>query len=271
MNNTIRRTLVILLFFSIFYLIVNVPAYATPVVNWNSSDGINRLINSNVKGDFFSLAPHFEGQENKVYCGVASMTIILNALRVANDSHDITPDESIISPEDRRYFRQKNWSPLFNRYSQNTVVTQSPKSRLEIMGKPRIKQGHQATSDYGLGLSDLAGLAKNHGLHVRTYYVEGMMAKDQAVQAQQKSELVSALKHTNTYAIINYTRVVLKQKGSGHFSPAAAYDKASDSFLIMDVSNTFQNWVWVDSDTLFEAMAAKDNGHSRGFVVLSEA
>lgn len=271
MNNTIRRTLVTLLFFSIFYLIVSAPASATPVVHWDSSDGINRLANSKVKGDFFSLAPHFEGQENKVYCGVASMTIILNALRVGNDSHDITPDESIIASEDRRYFPQNNWSPLFNRYSQRTVVTQSPKSRLEIMGKPRVKQGHKASSDYGLGLSDLAGLAKNHGLNVHTYYVENMIAQDQTVQVQQKSDLINALEHTNTYAIINYTRVVLKQKGSGHFSPAAAYDKASDSFLIMDVSNTFQNWVWVDSDTLFEAMAAKDNGHSRGFVVLSEA
>lgn len=271
MNNTIRRTLVALLFFSIFYLIVNVPASATPVVHWDSSDGINRLTNSKIKGDFFSLAPHFEGQENKVYCGVASMTIILNALRVDNDSYDIAPDESIIDPEDRRYFPQKNWSPLFNRYSQSTVVTQSPKSRLEIMGKPRIKQGHQATSDYGLGLSDLAGLAKNHGLNVHTFYVEDQPTEEQSIQAQQKSDLISALEGTNTYAIINYTRVVLNQKGSGHFSPAAAYDKASDSFLIMDVSNTFQNWVWVDSDTLFEAMAAKDNGHSRGFIVLSEA
>jgi glutathione gamma-glutamylcysteinyltransferase len=34
--------------------------------------------------------------------------------------------------------------------------------------------------------------------------------------------------------IASYSRSVLKQTGSGHFSPIAAYDQESDSVLIMD-------------------------------------
>jgi glutathione gamma-glutamylcysteinyltransferase len=34
--------------------------------------------------------------------------------------------------------------------------------------------------------------------------------------------------------IASYSRRILKQTGSGHFSPIAAYDQESDSVLIMD-------------------------------------
>ncbi|AQS35667.1 Phytochelatin synthase [Shewanella psychrophila] len=267
MNTTIRRCLITLLCFSIFYLLTHAPAFASPLVHWNSNEGIHRLEESAVKGDFFALATHFEGQQNKVYCGVASMTVILNALRVGKGEHKITPDESIIAPQDRGYFPQKNWSPLFERYTQNTVVELSPKTRLEIMGKPRQEKGteKEQASDYGLGLADLAGLAKNHGLRAHAYFV-----KDSATYTEQKASLIHALVSQDTYAIVNYSRSVLDQAGSGHFSPVVAYHKASDSFLIMDVSNTFQTWVWVDANKLFEAMAIKDNGNSRGFLVISE-
>ena len=38
--------------------------------------------------------------------------------------------------------------------------------------------------------------------------------------------------------IASYTRRVLNQTGSGHFSPIAAYDQESDSVLIMDTVRT---------------------------------
>ncbi|MCL1064863.1 phytochelatin synthase family protein [Shewanella benthica] len=268
MNTTIRRCLITLLCFSIFYLLTHAPAFASPLVHWNNNEGIDRLERSAVKGDFFALATHFEGQQNKVYCGVASMTVILNALRVGKSEHVITPDESIIAPQDRGYFPQNNWSPLFERYTQNTVVELSPKNRLEIMGKPRKEKGaeRKQASDYGLGLADLADLAKNHGLRAHAYFV-----KDSVTHAEQKASLIQALTSQDTYAIVNYSRIVLNQAGSGHFSPVVAYHKGSDSFLIMDVSNTFQTWVWVDSSALFEAMSIKDHDDSRGFVVVSEA
>ncbi|WP_076415420.1 phytochelatin synthase family protein [Shewanella sp. UCD-KL12] len=262
MNTIIRRSLITVLFFSIGYLVNNTPAFATSLVDWDSTEGIHRLSESKVKQDFFSLSPHFEGQENKVYCGVASMTIVLNALRVGKDEHIIASDQSIIAQDERVYFPQNGWSPLFNRYSQSTVVALSPKSKLEIMGKPSKDGGN----DYGLSLSNLSGLATNHGLITQVFFANNLQDK-----TQQKAALISTLSAPHKYAIINYSRVVLNQAGSGHFSPVVAYDKDSDSFLIMDVSNTFQTWVWVESDALFNAMAKKDKDTSRGFVILSEA
>ncbi len=261
MNTIIRRSMITVLFFSIGYLVNSSPAFAVPVVNWDSAEGVHRLSESSIKRVFFSLTRHFEGQENKVYCGVASMTIILNALRVGKEAHTIAPDESIIAKNERAFFPQEGWSPLFNRYSQSTVVKLSPKSKLEIMGKP--VEGK--SSDYGLSLSNLAGLATNHGLLAKVYF-----ANDLQEQSRQKAALISALSSPDTYTIVNYSRVVLNQAGNGHFSPVVAFDNNSDSFLIMDVSNTFQTWVWVESNTLFKAMAKKDKDTTRGFITLSD-
>ena len=41
--------------------------------------------------------------------------------------------------------------------------------------------------------------------------------------------------------IASYTRQALKQTGSGHFSPIAAYDQESDSVLIMDTVRNYLN------------------------------
>jgi hypothetical protein len=60
----------------------------------------------------------------------------------------------------------------------------------------------------------------------------------------------------------------------GHFSPLAAYDVASDSFLVMDVeaASGFHGKFWVTCDVLHAAMVgsvADGSGRSRGWVQAS--
>lgn len=66
------------------------------VVDWSSPDGISRLETSQNKNDFFKLASQFESQHNKVYCGIATTTIVLNALRMYRNRSDIPLDHSLI-------------------------------------------------------------------------------------------------------------------------------------------------------------------------------
>lgn len=60
------------------------PIYAiaeeTPVVVWSTPEARQRLMTS-VNNDFFQLADRFQPQINPLYCGVASSTIVLNAMR----------------------------------------------------------------------------------------------------------------------------------------------------------------------------------------------
>ena len=70
--------------------------------------------------------------------------------------------------------------------------------------------------------------------------------------------------------LLNYLHSGVGEVGGGHFSPVAAYDDASDRFLVLDVARYKYPAVWVPSATLFDAMATVDStsGLFRGYLVL---
>ncbi|MBL4794601.1 MAG: hypothetical protein JKY24_03625 [Pseudomonadales bacterium] len=102
---------------------------ANILVEWGSDEGVLRLSRSKAKVDFFPLANNFESQTNKVYCGVASSTIVLNALRVRNtETKKFLPKaESVLDKEDLKYISGR-FSPYFDRYTQNNVLNDQTKS-----------------------------------------------------------------------------------------------------------------------------------------------
>ncbi|ABV36424.1 phytochelatin synthase-like protein [Shewanella sediminis HAW-EB3] len=267
MNPTIRRTTVSLLILLIGLLLNQAPSFAGELISWSSDEGISRLEKARVKSDFFALSPHFEGQSNKVFCGVASMAIVANALRVDRDATEIPLDSSRISKQEMRFFPKGDWSPLFHRYTQESILTGQGKTRMQIMGEP---YGADSEGDYGMKLADLDALATSLKLQTQTTYVNEELLAKQSYTQVVKQHLIDALSNNEQFVIINYSRKPLNQRGDGHFSPLAAYHAASDSFLIMDVSNTFQTWVWVESKQLMQAMARIDKQNSRGFIVISE-
>mmetsp|Transcript_1836 Transcript_1836/g.2786 ORF Transcript_1836/g.2786 Transcript_1836/m.2786 type:complete len:316 (-) Transcript_1836:380-1327(-) len=76
---------------------------------------------------------------------------------------------------------------------------------------------------------------------------------------------------TNRFLIVSYNRGTLGQTGTGHFSPIAAYDEASDQVLILDVARFKYGPHWVPLPLLFDAMLPcdPDTNQSRGYVLLS--
>ena len=247
-------------------LLLTGAAWAAPL-DWASPEGVNRLSQSTNKQDVFTLAPQFEGQMNKVDCGVASAVIVLNALRAGKEHVDIPVDTSGVSAEERQYLPHKNgWTPFWHRYTQNVVLGTGPKSRLEIFGKPVTEGG---SPRYGLSLAEETALLKQLSLNATPYYVSSLAGN---AKHTAKQTMIEALSAPNTFVIVNIYRPALGQKGGGHISPLGAYDAKSDSFLMMDVSNTYFTWVWVDSDDLLRAMntADRDAGMFRGFIVVNE-
>ncbi|MBW8183490.1 phytochelatin synthase family protein [Shewanella nanhaiensis] len=243
------------------------PAFACELLDWSSTEGSKRLSSASLKQDLFKLAPQFEGQSNKTFCGVTSMVIVANALRVSPNGTSIPLDSSRLGPDESRYF-PKGVSPLFHRYTQESILEGSDKTRAQILGEPKVKGGE---SDYGMQLSEITSLAKRLAFTAKPTYVQPEKLDDANYLLSVKQALKQALKRDESYVIINYSRSALNQAGSGHFSPLAAFDRGSDSFLIMDVSNTYQTWVWVSSKRLINAMATLDIDKPRGFVEISQS
>ena len=239
-------------------------AGSSPLVAWSSPEGLSRLDRVREKRGFAKLANHFEPQQNKLYCGPASATIVLNALRLGG--------ERFRKPEDRRLFDAAaarylppGFDPVFARYTQETfftLATDTVKTRLQVHGEPRPGT---TTHDYGLQLRELDAMLRAHGLSTALRIVDDVMTV-----SRTRAELSSALAEDGAFAVVNYHRGALGQSGGGHISPLGAYDAISDSFLVMDVNPNAGPWVWVSTDALVAAMRTRDAHENRGYVVVRE-
>lgn len=235
------------------------------VVSWESVEGIKRLEESAYKVDFFKLVNHFESQQNKIFCGAASATIVLNTLRVRNTNIELPQDASLLSHSDLKYLTNRTSSSLFNRYTQNNIFLNSPKTREQVLGKRYLGRKGWLIKDIGFQLRQLAGLLKQHGLDIT------IRVLDQGLEAPFiKHEIIENLKTGNDYVVVNYKRTLLNQLGGGHISPLGAYHQASDSFLIMDVNSNKASWVWVKANLLLDAMRTFDSLENRGYLLIRE-
>lgn len=73
--------------------------------------------------------------------------------------------------------------------------------------------------------------------------------------------------------VVSYSRSRLGQseQRGGHFSPIGAYNKAEDMVLIMDVARGEYPSVWVNAQSLYNAMLERERdimGRSRGYFIM---
>ena len=236
----------------------------TPVVlvEWDSEESLRRLSRSAHKTDFFPLSNHFVSQENKIFCGLASSVIVLNALRLGQ--RDGLPQDNQSIKKDERAWLPPGFNPFFEKYTPGNILNSQTKKKTEILGNP-IQINGDLKSDYGLQLRQLAQVLRANQLSVTIQVV------NEAADAKTvKQEITENLVTRNDFVLINYDRKSLGQKGGGHISPLGAYDKKSDSFLIMDVNPNKAPWVWVKSDDLIGAMRTFDTVENRGYLLVSE-
>jgi hypothetical protein len=214
------------------------------------------------KTDFAPLANNFESQVNRLFCGPATSTIILNALRSKNEKIEKPTDKTILQNGDTDYL-DKDFNPLFARYTQNTFFnekTDENKKRIDVFGKKKNDQ-----RDFGFQVRQLDGALKAHGLKTDLHIVTEKSNIDTI-----RKEIVKNLSEEGNFVIVNYHRPALGQKGGGHISPLGAYDAKSDSVLILDVNPNAAPWVWVKLSDLVAAMNTKDTVENRGYILVTD-
>jgi hypothetical protein len=153
--------------------------------------------------------------------------------------------------------------PIVPRYTQDNVIAKGAKTRAQVLGEPVVIDG-KTRRDFGYQLRQFDEMLRANGLLTQAVVVDDRLAED-AVRAA----LVAALSRPDTYAVINYRREAVGQKGGGHISPLGAYDAASDSFLVLDVNPAAANWVWMPTATLLKGMRTFDTVENRGYVIVT--
>ncbi|WP_104047676.1 phytochelatin synthase family protein [Vibrio jasicida] len=233
------------------------------VVRWDTEESLVRLVNAEHKRDFPRLAMFYQAQDNKMFCGVAAGAIVLNALRVGKVDEIIPLDTSTVSCHEMGYMAV-GFVPHWNRYSQDTILTTSGKSRIEILGKP-YEFGAYIEHIYGLHLFEFVEM-----MHANSAYATHVKVENGQNYETVKADIIKALDRKNHYVVAYFCRKALNQNGSGHFSPIAAYDSNSDSFLLLDTNNVSNHWSWIDANKLIEAMNTFDGYEYRGYSVVSD-
>lgn len=184
---------------------------------------------------YVPLSVHFVTQDTQTFCGVASMTIVLNALGV--------PAPTTPAYEPYRTFTQAN------------VLDERTEA---IRPKATILQR-------GMTVDQLGALLAVHGVETEVRH-----ASDSSVDAFREAARAH-LGEPGRAVLVNYLRTALDQVKGGHISPLAAYDAATDRFLILDVARYKYPPVWVLTTDLFAAMNTPDSDNdnrSRGYVLI---
>lgn len=122
----------------------------------------------------------------------------------------------------------------------------------------------EAVEQSGMTLREIGSVLALHGVAVTVEHA------DQRSVDEFRSLAAQNLGREGDFLIINYDRACLGQHGAGHFSPLAAYHRASDRGLILDVAETRYPPVWVTTPDLFAAMVSIDptTRRSRGYVAV---
>ncbi len=238
------------------------PPNAPALVPFASPESIERLERSRHKVDFFTLANHYEGEQNMAMCGPATAVIVLNALRADSVAR---PRDETLFPAEFAVQLPKGLNPIFPRYTQGAFFDANftaVKRKEVFFGAP----DQHGTRDPGMQLRQLHEVLLRHGLDSRIRVVG-----DPAEEPRMKAEIIENLGTPGDYVIVNYLREALGQKGGGHISPLAAYDESSDSLLVLDVNpNQGKTWVWVPAERLFAAMRTRDHVENRGYLLVRE-
>ncbi|MGD2182169.1 phytochelatin synthase family protein [Lusitaniella coriacea] len=204
------------------------------LINFNSIAGEELLIASQARRDYLPLSIQFETQENRAYCGVASIVMALNALAIP----------APLAPEFGT-----------NRFTQKNVLNEDTARVLTA----------EEIARQGMTLAQLGQLLATHPVTVGIYH-----GSDVTLEEFRKLA-VRNLQETDNFVLVNYLRRTIGQERGGHISPLAAYNQERDRFLILDVSRYKYPPVWVKAEDLWKAMNTTDSvsGKTRGFVLVS--
>jgi glutathione gamma-glutamylcysteinyltransferase len=198
---------------------------------------------------FYHLIQQHSTQAEPAYCGISTLAISLNAF----------------SLDPRQSWKGTPW----RWYDENLLNCCVP---LETIQKT------------GITLPTFACLAKCQGVLVTVHYAQDVSEddfRDAVRQAFLETTTASNdnddnddnddKNHLEHILVVSYDRSILKQTGTGHFSPIAAYDSASDSVLILDTARFKYGVHWVSLRLMFQAMQTidPDTQKSRGFAMLT--
>ncbi|XP_010457419.1 PREDICTED: glutathione gamma-glutamylcysteinyltransferase 2 [Camelina sativa] len=203
-----------------------------PAIDFASVEGkqiFNEALQKGTMEGFFRLISYFQTQSEPAFCGLASLSMVLNAL-------SIDPG--------------RKWKGPWRWFDESMLECCEP---LEIV------------KDKGISFGKVVCLAHSSGAKVEAFRT------NQSTIDDFRKLVVKCSTSDNCHMISTYHRELLKQTGTGHFSPIGGYNAERDMALILDVARFKYPPHWVPLKLLWDAMDSIDQstGRRRGFMLIS--
>ncbi|SHF16478.1 Phytochelatin synthase [Kaistia soli DSM 19436] len=207
------------------------------MVSASSEEGEALLVEAEAREAYFPLVDNFVTQKTQSFCGVASMTMVFNAM-------------ALPAPEVPEY-------KPFRTFTQDNVLDDRTEA---VVPRATIERMGMTLDQLGAAIATKPVIAAVH--HAGDTNLDAFRSEARAYLADE-----------DRFVIVNYLRKAMGQETGGHISPLAAYDAEQDRFLILDVARYKYPPVWVKAADLFAAMNTpdKDNGNrTRGYVLVAK-
>eukprot|EP01061_Rhynchopus_euleeides_P038256 TRINITY_DN6570_c0_g1_i1.p1 TRINITY_DN6570_c0_g1~~TRINITY_DN6570_c0_g1_i1.p1 ORF type:complete len:408 (+),score=105.34 TRINITY_DN6570_c0_g1_i1:451-1674(+) len=181
---------------------------------------------------YFSLAEQFHTQDEPAYCGLGSLSMVLNALNITD---------------------------------RNSVVKRNVKHLTET--NLDIHKPLDVVKAKGITFEEFECMAALNGATVTSKRAENS-SKEEFLHDLHS---VTATPDTQAFMVITFSRASLQQTGDGHFSPLAAHVPSRSLGLVLDTARFKYPPYWVDTTQLWDSMLPHDveTGRSRGWFLLS--
>jgi glutathione gamma-glutamylcysteinyltransferase len=184
---------------------------------------------------YWGLAEHFQCQAHPAFCGLTTLTMVLNSLQ--------------IDPG-------RPWKGPWRWFTEEMLDCCKP--------LPDIVR-------YGISLREFATLARCQDAQVELRYASACTLADfreaiDRVCRPSQFEIV----HPDRL-VVSFDRRKISQTGSGHFSPVAGYHPGEDRLLVLDTARFKYPPFWVRTEMMWEAMRAQVEPEwpiSRGWMLI---
>lgn len=186
---------------------------------------------------YWALAEHFQCQAHPAFCGLTTLTMVLNSLQ--------------IDPG-------RPWKGPWRWFTEEMLDCCKP--------LPDIVK-------YGISLREFATLARCQDAGVELHYASACTL----AEFRQAIDLVCRPTQLETppldRLVVSFDRRKISQTGSGHFSPVAGYHPGEDRLLVLDTARFKYPPFWVRTEMMWEAMRAQVEPEwpiSRGWMLISK-
>ncbi|KAF0695599.1 Aste57867_13639 [Aphanomyces stellatus] len=181
---------------------------------------------------YFPLAEQFTTQTEPSFCGLTTLVMCLNALRMDPG---------------------RPWKSAWRWYSEEMLDCACASVAV--------------VKEKGISLPEFVALAKCQGLVALETRATAALTLDVFRTVVRASCATSS-----EVLVVNYSRKTFEQTGDGHFSPIGGYNAASDMVLLMDVARFKYPPHWVSLPLLLQSMQQIDasSGLPRGYVLLKQ-